>query len=381
MFLGIAANAQEVPNSSAENMQLFDPNMPGRFGGGVPPSEGYFFSWEELFWNTGDPDTNPVGNPTVPTRTIYFSVINSSVQTNNYSTDAMPGNPWNQGQRIEFGNIVDHTGWLVSYTDLRRDNRIFEGRDMTVNFDEREFVTPLGNVLPLSGYVPGQIPILDNPVPLPVSFDQVRLENTTRTWSIEANYLYRTHPLGFNKTCVGELFFGARFMQIRDQFLVNATGGSVVEAVGALEALSINNEVENDIVGPQIGGRLFTRNDRWEFSTEGRFFAGFDFQNFHQRGFLQPNNSLALEPVQFFDAFHAAEFAPGAELRVHGKVYITRGFAFQAGWTGIFVDNIARAASTVDYTIRPTKYLGINGDNNRESIFINGLDVGIVWNR
>ena len=48
---------------------------------------------------------------------------------------------------------------------------------------------------------------------------------------------------------------------------------------------------------------------------------------------------------------YAREFTPLIELRLEGRYQITRSISFHAGWTGWWMDGIARANSVVDYTV------------------------------
>jgi hypothetical protein len=75
---------------------------------------------------------------------------------------------------------------------------------------------------------------------------------------------------------------------------------------------------------------------------------------------------------------HAREWSPAIELRVEGRYQITRAISFHAGWTGIWMDGIARASSVIDYTVPA---MGFDMAGNRESVFVNGLTLGFDVNR
>ena len=62
-------------------------------------------------------------------------------------------------------------------------------------------------------------------------------------------------------------------------------------------------------------------------------------------------------------------------------VSMTRAMAFKAGWNGWWMDNLARPANMVDYHVTETSFLGIKADHNRQSAFINGLVLGVEFNR
>jgi hypothetical protein len=76
------------------------------------------------------------------------------------------------------------------------------------------------------------------------------------------------------------------------------------------------------------------------------------------------------------------EFTPGIELRLDARYQITRSVNFHAGWSGLWLNNIARGSETIDYTLGPDQtYMGILRDHNRDNVFINGLTIGIDINR
>ena len=75
---------------------------------------------------------------------------------------------------------------------------------------------------------------------------------------------------------------------------------------------------------------------------------------------------------------YARELSPAVELRVEGRYQITRAISFHAGWTGMWMDGIARASSMVDYTVPA---MGIDMSDNRQSLFVNGLTLGFDVNR
>ncbi|NLF09450.1 MAG: hypothetical protein GX594_15935, partial [Pirellulaceae bacterium] len=57
---------------------------------------------------------------------------------------------------------------------------------------------------------------------------------------------------------------------------------------------------------------------------------------------------------------------------------ITRSISFHAGWSGMWVDGVARATSIIDYTVPA---MGFDLANNREDVFLNGLTIGFDVNR
>ena len=161
-----------------------------------------------------------------------------------------------------------------------------------------------------------------------------------------------------------------------------------------------HSKAHNRIVGPQIGARWFKKKNRWTLSAEGRFFAGYNQQTIRQHGMLGsqlddgtpysfeagtvpglPYIPLYMDPVSFEHREFKGEWSPAAELRLQATYQITRAFSVRAGWTGFWMDGIARGSNMIDYTLQETRIMGINMDNNRQEIFTHGLNVGVEFNR
>jgi hypothetical protein len=53
----------------------------------------------------------------------------------------------------------------------------------------------------------------------------------------------------------------------------------------------------------------------------------------------------------------------------------------QVGWSGLWVDGVARASNLVDYTFYETQFMGIDAKDNRQSVFMHGVTFGIDINR
>ncbi len=409
------AFAQGVPNSQLPDGEMLNPHALGQFGGGVPPNEGYFFTadWMNLF--IGAPGVTSVGAPGL-TRLVFFAPSKSTVQSNSVDTSFLD-NDWVWGQRFEIGDIVEHSGWMLGYYNMRVQSQIREFQGAVMTIDDREFGP--ANQRHLDGFLAELDANLDpvffaTPLPLPLSFDFLRVENLTDTWSVEWMYIHRTHPLGFFRSTLAEMYFGARYMEFSDRFHVSGrgfrlrdqdAGGILIAEPGTILAESDwRNESFNRIVGPQLGLRLFTQRGRWSFSAEGRFLAGFNFQTVRQRGVLgtQLNQvptaptaatiaigtgniisgvPASIGPTAFSHDFSANEFSPAIEFRADARVHVTRGLAFRAGYTAIWIDGLARGSSMIDYIWSETTVFGIRQDTNRQAVFMNGLSFGLEFNR
>jgi len=401
------------------DMQLFAPAEVSPYGDGPEPAEGFFFTFDGMFWWIGAPKDQPIGFPNL-TRNVYFGPEDSDmvVQTNTHNT-GMLGTDMVEGNRFEVGRVIDRFGWFLSVYDLKTQTSRLTTSEMDVVFVDDEFGSGLEL---LEGYFisdPTATPPTAVRRNLPVTFDHVYIENKVEHWSVELNAMYRTrrrHHGGFL-----EFFAGARYMEFHEEFNVDARGhvvGATTEddddttierwffnretgewefgeidtggdglQIRALGDSYWNTRVENNIIGPQLGIRWFRQHGRWRLSAQGRFFAGFNNQNVSQRGVfgtdLDPSTLIEGRPANFdttgySNDQHALEFSPGAETRFDLHYQFSRAISFKVGWTGLWIDGIARPSSMINYEV-PT--MGINMANNRDTVFVHGLNIGVEVNR
>ena len=59
---------------------------------------------------------------------------------------------------------------------------------------------------------------------------------------------------------------------------------------------------------------------------------------------------------------------------------LTNMIAVKAGYTGLFINNVVRAADMVDYTV-PSMGITRNLDGNLQSVYAQGLNLSIEFNR
>lgn len=359
--------------------QIFAPADVSTYGGAIEPNEGYFFQFDGLYWIISTPKVVPVGAPGL-TRTVYVGPRDPQdklVQSNTLDTSDFTGQ-FSPGNRFEFGRVEDRNGWFVSIFQLRDQSQYVHVPSADVTF----FDSGPGGGSPkwLAGPV-GAGEVKD----LPVTFYDIMTSHKVDTWGVELMFLHRM----LTGHCGGtfEWFLGARYLEFNDRFGFRAGDDPGGHVPSFLADSTWDSSAENHIVGPEIGLRWSKKQGRWMLSTEGRFMAGINCQNIHQRIDLGPN----LDPgagTLFYpsilgeqsptDSAGARVWAPTVELRLEGRYQITRAISFHAGWTGIYMDGIARGASVINYTMPA---MGIDMTRNREGVFINGLTLGFDVNR
>lgn len=390
LLMGAPTFAQDI-----EGAQPWAPAEVSPYGLGPRPNEGYFARVHELYWSIGRPRTTLVGsnltrqvdfgeliffpNPNPPPAAFLGLATRdqtSTLDTSNFTS------PFVSGQRVEFGRIVDHSGWLFSTFRTDVQNQCIFG----VNVD-MTFADPLnlleGNIVP-DPVIAGRN-ILGQ---LPVTFLNLEVHNKAMSWGAELMGLHRTaelHDGGFL-----EWSAGARYFEFDEDFTVFGQGGftsfSGITDDGAGNSFWVNR-AENHILGPQVALRWFKIFSRISASAEGRLMFGTNFQNVRQQSTIGNNLQNVLGTLGYPDAwagssasheFHAMEWAPLVELRAEVNYQVTRNINFHCGWTGMWADGIARASHMINYQLPD---LGIAGNLNRESLLIHGLSMGVDFNR
>lgn len=418
LFAGIVpAFGQHSP--PLQDMQLFGPAEISEYGGGQRPNEGFFFAFDGINWSISAPDVTPIGFPS--TRVAYrgWDINSQIVQHNSLDTSDFDAG-FTPGTRFELGWIDDHCGFKFGMYDLKDQRQRFEAASVDMVFSDPDpdnvlagrllegyYILPNdGGTPPISTFpadiAPGDREHLDqnqgivdaggNPVDavlrdLPLSFDDVFVRNTVDTWGAELMYTYRLHPQRHGG--IVELYFGVRYIEFDDTFSVEANGTRFDDdndpatpsiITGALADSFWQTEVENHIVGPQVGVKWFRQAGRWSASAEGRFLAGFNRQNYNQVGILGSElTPLGTEgmpylmgPTAFDHGAHVNEWSPIGEARVHVDYTFTRAISAGFGWSAIWMEGIARGSTSVLYEVPG---MGLILSNNDQDVLMHGYDL------
>jgi hypothetical protein len=183
--------------------------------------------------------------------------------------------------------------------------------------------------------------------------------------------------------------------------VLGITGVDTLTGVGGgspLQTGTWETDTYNNMVGPEFGMLYEVDRGRWTFSSELKFTAAFNWQNNMYRGanfpdsigadYLRatfnpsvtntatagassPTNTVQLQPPPLFlqiygvgqqnatnSAEHQFVFSPIGEWRFGGKFRVSQGIVLHAGYTGMWLGNIARASSSTAYRSirRSTQY-------------------------
>jgi hypothetical protein len=378
------AAAQTPPGHAIGDFQLFSSGEQASLGGGPRANQGLFFTYNGLYWTISAPDTATLGVPAGPenARVVYWGPGDESSATQGSSMNTgFITSTWSGGHEISVGWVREHHGLMFTYQDLHGVTQEETKEFVHVYFDDR--VWGAGGYRHLEGDVDSLL-ISQEIESLPVVYDSVTLRNNSKYKSVALSYLYRQHPMMGGG--MFEWIVGARWLQFKERFDVDAIGG-------ILDETHIMTWADNEIIGPEVGLRWFRRSNRWTLSVQGSFVAGTNLQAVRQKGIVgtalgnaqqsQPQyfRPLALRAQSNDDVEHMTEFSPVVDLKIELKWQATRALAFNVGWNGMWMDNIARPTGMVNYELGETYVLGILADKNEQDVFLNGLRAGIEFNR
>lgn len=227
----------------------------------------------------------------------------------------------------------------------------------------------------------------DDAVPLPTQFAEISLQNRIDLYSVEATRLWQVYlgPRGG----VWELFLGPRFLNIYDQFSLKA-----IASTGTVNNIAIggpntyfDTDAQNFLFGGQFGGRWSRQRGRWQLGVESRCLLAANYQHVTQQGQIGEigtgANGLAHPvsvqvPISFSHRANQTEFSPAAEMRLNLKYQLFRSMYFQAGYTALFAQNVARGARMTHYSM---PNMGILTNENNSTFFAHGLNLGLIINR
>ncbi len=385
VFAAASLVAAQTPTGQAiGDFQLFASGEQASLSGGPRANQGLFFTFNGLYWTISSPDVATFGVPAeaANARVVFWgpgevsSATQGSSMDTGFITSAFSG-----GHEISVGWVREHHGLVFTYQDLHGVTQEETKEFVHVFYDDR--VWGAGGFRHLEGDVDPLVAVQEIES-LPVVYDSATLRNNSKYKSAALAYLYRQHPM-----MGGGMFewtVGARWLQFKERFDVDAIGG-------ILDETHIMTWGDNQIIGPEIGLRWFRRSGRWTLSAQGSFVAGTNLQAVRQKGLVGSNlgNSpqglpqtflpLAMRAQSNDDIEHMTEFSPVIDFKVELKWQATRALAFNVGWNGLWMDNIARPTGMVNYELGETFVLGILPDQNRQDVFLNGLRAGVEFNR
>jgi hypothetical protein len=211
-----------------------------------------------------------------------------------------------------------------------------------------------------------------------IFFDSVTVSNHVKTDGIEAMWTHEvsnTRYMAKNQNNRIELSAGARYFRFYDEFDVNAAGS-------ILGGSFWDTSIDNQIVGPQVALKWTNRRQRWSINTDVRFLFGYNVQDWAQTAGMgtdlipsATNRPLFARATYTSTGQRTSEFSPVGELRVEASYHLTKSFALKAGYSGMYVGNVRRAATSVRYYLPTMGFV----DSGTQDLVTNGFNVGVEF--
>jgi|GEM_PF-1922438 len=392
----------------------FAPSETSSYGKGPKPNIGFFFSYERLYWSPASPEKAYIGSETGPIPFFPGDAMLGSFFPNGPSVDnrfitahGMWGNRWELGY-----TDVDDYGWLVSILDHVSQGTYRVDNQPAFMLGDPNGITDAFVNFPLNRDPDIEVPV--NVGPIPATADELLMKNVLQLNGVELSRFYRARQL--HNGAFFEVLYGVRWFNINDTFSASLSGnGNSSETItlqgfnyqppvgpselldpttasfsgNIFDATTWSMRANNNLIGPQIGFRLFRERQRWITSMSARFLAAANFQNLQLKtniGSLTAINQAAQNDnlASNFRGLgsdiqeYTTTFSPMGEMRFNVAYNVTRAVNITVGYTGLVVGNVSRGSNSIDYDA--VNLIGIK--RNTDQIFwTNGLDFGVAINR
>ncbi len=211
-----------------------------------------------------------------------------------------------------------------------------------------------------------------------IRFNQLGVRNSSQLDGVEIMrtvVLSNRHWMQKHQNQHLEIAYGARFLRLKDQFLIDGISD-------VLGRTFIDTQASNQIVGPQFRLKWALQKAKWNFSLDGRCMLGYNVGDLGQEygigESLAPgalNKPLLAQPTYGTSGRQENTFSPVAEFRAELKYLVTRSLSVGLGYNAMFIDNISRSSQLVGYNLPDPVLL----DGGQQDAFVNGLNMKIEF--
>jgi len=169
------------------------------------------------------------------------------------------------------------------------------------------------------------------------------------------------------------ILYGMRVIETDEEARTNAAGSIVAESFW-------NVEVENHIVGPQLGLVWGRSHGPLSFEVQGLALLGYNAARvqLHSKtniglvpGAL--NQPLYARPTDFAAAERHHEFSPAGELRAQSSLQLSPAVAVKLAWTALMIQNVMEADDRIDYQFPGAKLR----DPDEQQLFVQSIYCGL----
>jgi hypothetical protein len=358
------------PDTFRPDFQFFAPADATNyeFGADRDPRRGFFFTFDRAWIAVSRPETDrPLFPPTTappvpPTAPVGGGDPQGRARFSFVAEDSSPySSDFTWGNRIELGFIDNcDKGWTIVGWHVdgpNKENSITNGDRLAGPYTDQG-VLPDDQIDPVTDdttFIQQNIggPYYP-PDPTPTAFTDLPIQTTVNTMKMSSIELMRIMDRWtFHNGAICEPMVGVRYIKLQDRFHY-----SFYERLESDGPPFVIDDVElyrdqlsyfqNDMVGGQLGFRLFKETGHWTLSSEFRMFAMQNFQNFASTidNYIWSTGDPAAEsPLRtpgyarqerFVSYQHGSEFSWGGELKMEAAYMLTRDISFRTGF--VFLD-------------------------------------------
>jgi hypothetical protein len=358
------------PDTFRPDFQFFAPSEASNyeFGADRDSPRGFFFTYDRIWISVTRPETtvpvSPPSNLNTPFANDRFAYVheNSSPFNGDFT--------W--GNRLEMGFVdASDRGWdMVAWhvDGPNRDNSLdVYDRQIAIGTLTTDFMGPNGgtqnannggggvgtttttvNPVDFHGLLPNEFlgtDVLANDAPLVASHSV----NLAKMSGFEINRILERQE--FHNGAVWEPLVGLRYIQFKDFWRMRVYQRSDInlDGIDDAEFYTIDqNSFLNNMLGGQLGVRIFKQTGHWNLSTEVRMFGLQNFQAYYaQRDSYVWSDTIPIpapgpRSVELVthdrNVFNAnnQEFVWGGELKMEAAYQLTRDISFRTGF--LFLD-------------------------------------------
>ncbi len=358
------------------------------------------------------------------------------------ATTHMVDSDWSIGQRISAGAVSGHHGFEVGWMYLNLDMEAATAKNVPFVLEQTGTVggyplfTPNGWIALDKMGATGKV---INDIPSAVSrFDSMTVSTKDEFWTVNANYFYRLHPAN---DFITELSIGGRYTQFNEEFWMVGKGGwfhntnihataennlagpsagvrfsrsvkqwtfnaqAAYTAAFNTRSVGLGGTLNNLLSDPRITvdpttGEITVEEDTTNSSgtTTNNSSSTTTDEAEGAREYIAaeenalPDNvtsmnalngpSTAAFPSGTISAFSRErnEFSSMIDWRFDASYQVTKMISLNAGYSGMWINDVVRPAEQIDYTVGTDHALGIK-KFELEDLWLQGVDFGITLNR
>jgi hypothetical protein len=374
------------PDRFGPDFQFFAPADIDEYSGGDPPNTGFYLTVEKLYVNVQRPHGNAYTFDALVTgRSVYPLAFQSTVNDASLNSGTFGDFAW--GNRADFGYMTpERVGWASTIYHISGPNEnLVQPRERPNRRNDDDPSDGLGGT-------GSETVILDRN---PRSFDITQSLNNASFSSFEFNRVWRLKEFHYGGIC--EPYLGLRYMNFHDKTRRDSyvrmntttvglagtdvpTGGDEPADPHDLGYWDLYNqnfaEIQNYMLGTQLGFRLSKRVGHWNLSSDVKFFALQNIQQLttklvhirtHYEHQTPPDTAFLERREAFMNHANAQEFVWGGEVRAEAEYSLTRDISLRGGFVMI---DLGRG-------------IGRGGDLafNQQAVFIGGATFGLTVNR